>query len=291
VGKVIGRIKMMRAKINRSRKAFLFTLGFLIATLYILSFARFVSNESEEDKAIFQTVAVTSRLEDIDSSLQKSMRDAFFSYSDISIAPDNMTIAIEEPFPNSISELESSLAMLKNLSESAEKGLSMDLGELFSQLPLFIYPQNVAYIHNYTNNEVLLSFPADAGSAVSKYRAEITVSENVSCSWSYIPGDFSYELDVVSPKESGCDQDSMIDLDAGAAITMTSQSNPQNRITITLESSVFRIRMDDNSTFSAGLGSYLEFRDAPEEVWLGSSVIDLRYDAFDLRRTGGARLI
>ncbi|MFC1755078.1 hypothetical protein ACFL96_17075, partial [Thermoproteota archaeon] len=90
-----------------SRKAFLFTLSFLFVTFALLAFAKFIAYDSENDKLIFQTMALTNRLDETDSSLQECIREALFEHSNINVSldsvgfPGNNILIIEEPLPNS----------------------------------------------------------------------------------------------------------------------------------------------------------------------------------------------
>lgn len=282
-----------RRRIIRCKKAFLFTLGLLFVALAILAFSKFVFEESEDEEILFQTIAAANRLDDIDSSLQRSIADAFISYSGIKASLDNSTLTIEEPFPNGMGALELSLLKLKALAEADETGnetgILLSFDESSSSMPINVLPMNLTYAHNFSSGEILLLFD-NSSSSMLKYRTTIRVEENMTCDWSFMPGNFSYELEVISPDDSGCDHDRLLDLSENATITMTSDSSDSS-VTISLGSRSIKITADNSSAFASTVTSDIYFLDKPEEVWLSSPMININFTMLGLTMTGGVRII
>lgn len=282
----------MKKRRTMGKKAFLFTLGMLLVTLAILSFAKFVSEESEAEKEFFQIAAITNRLYDADSSLQRSIADMFILQSNIRVSRSNHSIIFEEPLPND-EGFGSGLARLKKFAEANDTSIHIDDNDTVSGIPLFILPQNAVYMHNFSSREILVALPGDFNSSITKYKTTLTITENVTCSWSsYTPGDFNYQLDVISPKESGeCDSTKQLDLESNATITIASQQSPSNRIYLSLGSDSIRIKMDDAGRFNISAKSEITFYSAPEDVWLGNGTVEIRFDEFNLKKKGGVRII
>lgn len=281
--------KIYTLKIARTRRSVLFTLGMLLVTLSILSFAKLVFEESEDERTLFQTAVLANRADDLYSSIEKSIISAFNLYSGINVSRNNYTVIFEEPLPNDISSFESSILKLKNITESNDAVISLGVYETTAEFPLFIQPQNITYKHDFSLDDITIITPDDAGSRLSKYRTVIAVADNVTCSWSYTNGDFNYELEVISPHESGCSQSRAVDLGAGATITITSQADSSNKIIISLSQGSFSIR--GSSEFSAAVRNELSLMQMPGSVFLGDNLISVSFARFGLSRTGGARII
>ncbi|MCX6707076.1 MAG: hypothetical protein NT001_02960 [Candidatus Woesearchaeota archaeon] len=286
-----GRKDMKIMRKTMGKKAFLFTLGMLLVTLAILSFAKFVSEESGNEKGFFQMAAITNRLDDADSSLQRSIADVFILHSGIEVSTGNHSIVFEEPLPNDAGGFASGLARLKRFAEANDTTVHIDTNETVSEIPLFILPQNTVYRHNFSNREILVALPGDPNSSIIRYKTTLTIPENVSCSWDYDPGHFSYQLDVISPKESGCDSTKQVSLADNAMITIASQKSPSNRIYLSLNRDSISIKMDDAGTFNISTKSEITFYSAPGGVWLGNGTVEIRFDEFNLKKKGGVRII
>lgn len=279
-----------KMRVLRSRKAFLFTLSILLVGLAILSYTKFMLEHSESEKTLFQTAAISNRLNDIDNSLQRSMRDIFFIYSHINVSLENSTLSFKEPLPNSAGAFEYAMSRLSSIAEN-DTSIYIDINSTSTELPLDVLPYNTTYRHNFSNNEVIISMQQPANATLQKYMTTITVDENMTCSWSFLPGNFNYELNVISPMDSGCDHDRLVDIGSNITITVSSQSDSRNKITISLASSSFSIKMDNSSVLSAGIKNELYFKSIPQEVWLGGRPINIDFSEYKVSKKGGARII
>lgn len=282
--------KIKSAAWHPGKKAFLFTLSFVLVTLAILSFANFVLKESGKERIIFQEYVLMNRLNDIDGSLQSSIKDIFATYSGIKASASNSTVIFEESIPGSPDRFESELSSLKNFAELNETSLKIIINESILKLPVSVMPQDIMYSHNFSRREIILDSVQSMNESVLKYKTTITFEENVTCSWDFYPGDFEYELEAISPKDSGCDHDRLISLSQNATITIISESDPDNRMTIYLSPSSFRIAMDNSSIFSAAVKSEIFLKNISESMWLSDDMIDINFERFGLRRRGGVRL-
>jgi len=277
-----------KAGICSGRKAFMFTLGFVLVALAILSFTKFVFKESDDEKTLFQQYVVMNRLDDIDRSLQDSIRDTFGAYSNTKAYFSNSTVVFEESLPNDMDLFESRMNRLKNFAEANESSLRININETISDMQMTVYPSDLIYTHNFTNREMMI-IPKDIND-VMKYKTTITVYENVTCDWAFMAGDFDYELNVISPDNAGCDHDRLVDIGQNATITILSRDEPDNRIVIYITPAWLRIVMDSSSVFSATAKNEVYHKDYPESMWLGNSLISINFTSFGLRREGGARI-
>lgn len=282
-----------KMSVLRSRKAFLFTLSILLVGLAILSYTKFMLEQSESEKTLFQTAAISNRLNDIDNSLQRSIRDIFFIYSNINVSLENSTLSFKEPLPSSAGAFEYAMSRLKEMAEANETSISININSTSAELPLNILPYNTSYRHNFSNNEIIISMQQPANATLQKYKTTITADENMTCSWNFLPGNFNYELKVISPGDSDCnlDNDKLVDVGSNITITVSSKSDSRNKITISLSSSSFRIKMDNSSIFSAGIKNELYFKSIPQEVWLGGMPIDIDFSEYRVSKKGGVRII
>lgn len=279
----------MRLGIKKGKKAFLFTLGFFLVTLAILSFSKFAFKSSENEKIILQEYGVMNRLNDMDSSLQGAIRETFDIYSNIKVNPGNSSVIFEEPLPNSMDVFESRLNRLRNLAQTNDSSVMIDANGTVESMPIILPGKNLTYSHNFSAREIIISLPQDI-SSVMKYRTTITAEENITCEWSYLPGDFDYGLEVAGIQDSGCDHERMISLSQNPSITIQSEDNADNRITITLNASQIRIKMYEGSEFYTTVKNDLFLDGHPGSMWLGSNLIEINFTAFGLRRAGGVRV-
>ncbi len=285
---MIKRNSRKTAESGTGKKAVFFTLGFLLAGLAVFSFAAMMQEEADEGRQLFSGMVLASRMEETSSSLQECVRDSFASYSGISISMDNRSFMIEEELPNNMSDFTLSLASLKNFSEASGSEIHLNLEEVFDRFPLIISPQGIRYIHN-SSTKVTLASSRPFGSIASGHKTTITMSENTTCDWSYDSGSFEYELEVVSPSDSGCDRSRSIDLNSTAVITITGDWSGES-VTINLTAKGLSAEMSSGN-FTAVVRNRMETLSTPGGAWLGEDLISIRYSSFEMEKKSGARII
>lgn len=278
-----------KAGLRSSRKAIFFTLGFVLVSLAVLSFTKFVFNESEDEKVLFQDYAVMNRLDDLDRSLQASMKDTFERYSNIKARIGNSTISFEEPLPNSMDAFEHKLDRLKRFAENNETAIYININDTLSSSQITVSPENLTYRHNFSAKEIIIDFPADS-SSILKHKMTFAADANITCDWSFYPGSFDYELEVISVDDSGCDHERMVDLGRNATIIILSEDDARDRITIYLSPLSFRIAMDSSSVSSVIAKNEIYLKDRPGSMSFGNSLIRINFTDFGLKREGGFRI-
>ncbi|MFO8016008.1 MAG: hypothetical protein R6U32_02805 [Candidatus Woesearchaeota archaeon] len=295
------------------RKAVLFTLSLFLITLAVFSFAKLVFEESEQEKITFQTMTAANRLHDMDSSLQRVVRQTFEAHSGMSMEMEerdgSWDISFAETLPNNITIFRDRMADLSNFTREIEPRAVIETNTTPHGTPLIIMPFNVSYEHNASMHDadrtgeeedegsvarkVMLRWP---DSAVEGYSSMVTIPVNATCTWDYQSGSFPYSLEVDSPEDTGCDRERSIDPSAGALITITSEENPSDTVAIRIKDGASNISLSGSGNFSSELDTTISLnssllQDAPQpEIWLGSRLIRTNLTAFGFRRSGGVRM-
>src|SRR3989344_9239465 len=144
-----------------SIKGFLFTIGFLLFSVSLLSFIVIIlATNYQEDKRASEIGAI-DRINTLDSSAQNSLKKIFEFFSNINVSLDDSdvenveNVKISDALPNNISTFRTSLNDFKIFVEQNFPYISIHTSELNDTVPLIVLPDRISYYHSNADNNML----------------------------------------------------------------------------------------------------------------------------------------
>lgn len=202
------------------KKAMFFTLGltFMAGTVLVLAILIYHNTASTEER--FADLGKLERLHDLDSSIQKCLKDIFNNKSGISLSVNNDIVSFEEDLPNgNATSFSNYLNDFKDFVEKNNTNIELNITEITDKLPLVILPQNITYQHENFGGDTIKIIPSQIN--FKGYEVYVTLNRNVtSCNWDTDPGTFNLTVTAVGTSGS-CTDSRLID----AAVTNTVDIN------------------------------------------------------------------
>ena len=141
-----------------SIKGFLFTIGFLLFSVSLLSFIVIIlATNYQEDKRASEIGAI-DRINTLDSSAQNSLKKIFEFFSNINVSLDDSdveNVKISDALPNNINTFRTSLNDFKIFVEQNFPYISLNTSELNETVPLTLLPDRISYYHSNADNNML----------------------------------------------------------------------------------------------------------------------------------------
>src|SRR3989344_247787 len=136
-----------------------YTIGFLLIMLVFLALIILVNKEFKLSIERFSEDAGFEKIHNIDDSIQKSLRDIFFSSSGISVSATQTSASFSETLPNSEdNNFKSNITKFKDFIET-NYSVIFDTDEITTNLPLILKPHGITYSHSdYGDNILSISY-------------------------------------------------------------------------------------------------------------------------------------
>ncbi len=221
------------------KKGALFTLAFSFLGILLLALAFTVhSNEQQYDDQVL-TLSVLDRIYEIDSSIDKSLKDLFYLNSGIIINKTPTTIDFIESLPNSNS-INTSFLEFKNFAEKNISNINLKLDTILTEIPLQIKPYDITYKHS--SDIIFVIYPTIN---FNGFDISIQLNGNIStCTSDVESGTFPFSLTVQDTKGSTCIWSDPIDS------SDDSEFEINNELIIEFDENQLEIRLENSSLTS-----------------------------------------
>lgn len=187
----------------------LYTLTITLFIFVLFSLSMLAKDYSEMHSASFISLSRFIHFQNMDSSVQDSVRRIFFLGSGINITVSGLKVEIEDSLPNEkISAFNSWLDTFKSYVESEEDSISLDFAQIKDRVPLRIMPHNITYLH--TSADKVEIIPHNI--MLNDYSLTFYMSQNItSCTFNTKAGSFRLHVKGIGLGGSGCEEIRYID--------------------------------------------------------------------------------
>jgi len=219
----------------KMKKGLLFSFTLIFLALVILSLAILMFHNSLSTQERLSELGSFDVVYDLDSSLQKSLREIFLEEADIIVNVSNSSVAFEENLPNNESSFAGEMGSFKNFVEADDEHVWLDISDVLEELPLSVMPHNITYKHLSFGGDTIRIIPKEINfNALSIFaRIEGNVT---SCDFDTESGGLSLNVEIVGDYGTSCSNSMLVNPYEDSDIEIN-----QNQFTIYIDDGIFDI--------------------------------------------------
>lgn len=233
-------------------------LGFTILGLALIGLAVLIATLSKESTSQVIIFGSLERLNNLDSSIKKSLVDIFQVNSGINISGNDTSVVFTENIPNNMANYNSSMYNFKIFTEQNYKNIELNITNLSAELKLIIHPHLIGYFHDFNNKKIKI-LPQALNVEGYFLNFSIPTTDQLICNGSIISGNLYFSIEATT-NNNRCNQLFKIDPTLVNDFSITSNiiirvENPafvtitnSNANTITLTSMII-LNMTDSKGF------------------------------------------
>jgi len=198
-------------------------LGFSILGLTLIGLGILILSISKESTSQVIIVGSLERLNNLDSSIKKSLNEIFNKNSGISISGNNSEVIFNENISNNMLNYNLSMYNFKKITESNFKNVELNTTNLSAELHLIVHPNLIDYSHDFNNKKIKI-LPQALN--VNGYFFNITIpaSGDLICNGARENGSFSFRIQA-STTNNKCDNVYSLNPTKTSSIDVTSDIN------------------------------------------------------------------
>ena len=291
-----------------SIKGFLFTIGFLLFSVSLLSFIVIIfATNYQEDKRVSE-IGALDRINTLDSSAQNSLKKIFEAFSNINVslyASNSNYVIFNETLPNDVKTFRTSLNDFKIFVEQNFPYISINTSELNDTIPLIVMPDKIVYHHvpidnDATNQIIVTPEELTPNSRLRGYNVIVTHLPDIFCIPTTFPqGNNYFSLTITASTigipgtPSTCSiPNQLIDPNLANIVQIGGVIDPDSYLRIEVSNGgVLKIKNTQNSGVVATILRLDNIEGNQTKVMLPDSIIRVSDPTLNIYKKGTARIL